>query len=326
MSQPTAANIHSSSSMMINQGARPKLLYFTGDETEDFRYFRDTLESYFAITGVHQNPRKIAILASQLKRSARDHYDTAIQEKLINPEIDSYDKVMNHLQTYYITNELLQRYELAFNDMCQGSHESPRVFLSRIKEAAKLASISDIKIIENRFRMGLTPEIKKFCVLQSALNFDDWLRHADGYWNAYSPRQIALVENPFVPRENTYEDFDSQRYPLQYQQDGVQGTKPRVTFLEEPTYVHANPFSKLTSQSRSSTNSIGSNQSSGHPEQAHLRKRTIGNNNSSKNNVSTLRQVLDPIDHLSDQFRALTLNFPQHSNTENALGNLPVRN
>ena len=41
---------------------KPRLIDFCGYEGEDFRHFRDTLESYFAITNQKNAARKASIL------------------------------------------------------------------------------------------------------------------------------------------------------------------------------------------------------------------------------------------------------------------------
>ncbi|KAG0742637.1 hypothetical protein G6F23_006651 [Rhizopus arrhizus] len=107
---------------------------------------------------------------------------------------------MEHLKSHYITPELIQNYELEFNDMIQGEQEHPQIFLSRLREAADLANITSEAVIESRFRAGLLRDIKQFCIQSSARTFQDWLNHAEGWWNANRPRKIAMVDNPFIPR------------------------------------------------------------------------------------------------------------------------------
>ncbi|KAG1127157.1 hypothetical protein G6F38_013700 [Rhizopus arrhizus] len=62
---------------------------------------------------------------------------------------------MELLKKHYITPELIQSYEIEFNDMCQGTQEHPQIFLSRLREAADLANISNEAVIESRFKAGL---------------------------------------------------------------------------------------------------------------------------------------------------------------------------
>ncbi|KAG1471608.1 hypothetical protein G6F57_011319 [Rhizopus arrhizus] len=122
---------------------------------------------------------------------------------------------MEHLKSHYITPELIQNYELEFNDMIQGDQEHPQIFLSRLREAADLANITSEAIIESRFRAGLLRDIKQFCIQSSARTFQDWLNHAEGWWNANRPRKVAMVDNPFIPRNINnaliYHDEDNYR-------------------------------------------------------------------------------------------------------------------
>ncbi|KAG1463918.1 hypothetical protein G6F56_005188 [Rhizopus delemar] len=84
--------------------------------------------------------------------------------------------------------------------MQQGDQEHPQIFLARLREAAVLANITSEEVVESRFRAGLMKEIKQFCIQSSSRNFKDWTNHADGWWNANRPRKIAMVDNPFIPR------------------------------------------------------------------------------------------------------------------------------
>ncbi|KAG1172931.1 hypothetical protein G6F35_016810 [Rhizopus arrhizus] len=91
-------------------------------------------------------------------------------------------------------------YELEFNEIYQGEQEHPQIFLARLREAADLANITQESVIESRFRAGLLREIKQFCIQSSSKNMQDWIDHAEGWWNANRPRKIAMVDNPFIPR------------------------------------------------------------------------------------------------------------------------------
>ncbi|ORE00673.1 hypothetical protein BCV72DRAFT_182630, partial [Rhizopus microsporus var. microsporus] len=46
----------------------------------------------------------------------------------------------------------------------------------------------------------LLHEIKQFCIMSSSKAMKDRLQHAEGWWNANRPRKIAMVDNPFIPR------------------------------------------------------------------------------------------------------------------------------
>jgi hypothetical protein len=198
------------------QGYRPKLIEFYGYEGEDFRHFQELLDSYLILSNTHSDNRKLAILKSQLRRAAKIYFEKTILKD--HPQV-TYDEAMEHLKNYYITPELIQNYELEFNDMIQGDQEHPQIFLSRLHEAADLANITSEAVIESRFRAGLLRDIKQFCIQSSARTFQDWLNHAEGWWNANRPRKIAMVDNPFIPRNVNnaliYNDDGGyhQRYP-----------------------------------------------------------------------------------------------------------------
>ncbi|KAG0778829.1 hypothetical protein G6F21_012826 [Rhizopus arrhizus] len=84
--------------------------------------------------------------------------------------------------------------------MYQGEQEHPQIFLARLREAADLAGITQEPVIESRFRAGLLREIKQFCIQSSSKTMQDWINHSEGWWNANRPRKIAMVDNPFIPR------------------------------------------------------------------------------------------------------------------------------
>ncbi|KAI7888059.1 uncharacterized protein EV154DRAFT_566746 [Mucor mucedo] len=180
------------------QGFRPRLIEFHGHEGEDFRHFKNTLDTFFSITGINSNIRRLTILISQLRRSAATFLSRLMKQN-VSEEAMKYEDAMDLLQSKYITPELVQRYEIAFNDMAQGTNASPQIFLSRLYEAAELAEIEDDNMIHSRFRAGLIRDIRIFCIQSSSRTFDDWVTHADGWWNANKPIGVSLIENPFLP-------------------------------------------------------------------------------------------------------------------------------
>lgn len=186
-------------------GFRPRLIEFYGAEGEDFRHFRQTLDTFFSVMGITTNSRRMAILSTQLRRAAAVHFNRYLKSLATDGVSDllsvPYTDAIDFLQQKYVTPELLQRFELAFNDITQGPEESPQIFLSRLYEAAELAEIDDEHLIQSRFRAGLLRQIKTFCVQSSSRTFDDWLMHADGWWNAHRQIEISLVDNPFVSRD-----------------------------------------------------------------------------------------------------------------------------
>ena len=194
----TGPNVLASvSNQSVIQGYRPRLIEFYGYEGEDFRHFQEILDSYLAVNNTQGESRKIAILKSQLRRAAKVYFERVILKE--QPEI-KYDQAIEALKNHYITPELIQSYEMEFNDMFQGEQEHPQIFLARLREAADLANIDNEALIESRFRAGLLNEIKNFCIQSSSKNFKDWLTHSEGWWNANRPRKIAMVDNPFIPR------------------------------------------------------------------------------------------------------------------------------
>lgn len=176
---------------------RNAIIEFHGYEGEDFRHFQEVLESYLGLNNVTNEARKLAILKAQLRGPAKIYYEKELIRN--NPDI-TFDLAITELKSHYITPELIQNYELEFNEMFQGEQEHPRVFLARLREAADLAEINNEAIIESRFRAGLLREIKQFCIQSSSKTLKDWLNHAEGWWNANRPRKIAMYDNPFIPR------------------------------------------------------------------------------------------------------------------------------
>ncbi|EIE84462.1 hypothetical protein RO3G_09172 [Rhizopus delemar RA 99-880] len=118
----------------MNANYRPALIDFHGYEGEDFRHFVESLESYFAINNITQEPRKLIILKAQLRGAAKVYYEKEILKRI--PGIN-YEQAVDLLKNYYITPELIQSYELEFNEMYQGEQEHPQIFLARLKEATR---------------------------------------------------------------------------------------------------------------------------------------------------------------------------------------------
>ncbi|EIE79980.1 hypothetical protein RO3G_04685 [Rhizopus delemar RA 99-880] len=222
------------SNQSSNQGYRPRLIEFYGYEGEDFRHFQEILESYLAISNTNSDGRKLVILKSQLRRAAKVYFERVILKN--KPDI-TYDQAIEELKKQYITPELIQNYELEFSEMYQGNQEHPRIFLARLREAADLANIDNEAIIESRFRAGLLKEIKQFCIQSSSRNFQEWINHADGWWNAHRPRKIAMVDNPFIPRNINnaliYHDDDifNERHNLNNHNVEIVDTDERSTNL-----------------------------------------------------------------------------------------------
>ncbi|SAM01669.1 hypothetical protein [Absidia glauca] len=124
-----------------------KLTPFSGFEGEDFRTFKQTLENYFELSNITDDKRMLVILKTQLYHAARTFVNKLIRSE---PNL-SYDGVMRRLMDQYITPELIQTYEYAFNSMTQGIAEHPRTFYARLFEAAELAEIESESMIQSRY-------------------------------------------------------------------------------------------------------------------------------------------------------------------------------
>lgn len=192
------AHSHHASNYVMNP--RNRLIEFGGDEGEDYRHFEKRLESYFALSDINNDKRKLLILQTQLQHSARAFFDDLITTTTTTADKNTYKAISDLMRNEYITPQLIRRYQLAFNAMCQGHNEPPRVYLGRLKEAAKLADIKAEELIEMRFQTGLHPEIIVQCRLMGAESFNECLKVADGYWNAYHQKVINIVDNPFIAR------------------------------------------------------------------------------------------------------------------------------
>jgi hypothetical protein len=190
--------IHSDNYLSSNH-ARYRLPEFHGEEVEDYRHFRKGLEAFFALSDITKESRKILILQTQLQHGARIFFNTLYNQKTDITKC-TYTEFADALNKEYITPRLIRRYQLAFNSMMQGNGEPPRIFLGRLKEAATLANINDSSVIEIRFQMGLVPEIITHCKLMGANTYDDYVKYADSYWDAYSITNISIVDSPFNMR------------------------------------------------------------------------------------------------------------------------------
>lgn len=93
----------------------------------------------------------------------------------------SYYEAIELLQDRFLSKDLLEEYEYAFQAMKQTSDESPQMYLSRLHEAADLADIQDDKMIYSRFRAGLLPQVITFCKEQAASTHKDWVKNANAW-------------------------------------------------------------------------------------------------------------------------------------------------
>lgn len=195
------------------------LVYFSGAEGEDFRNFEEALESHFAMHNITTNARKLLILRAQLRRTAKNFFDRRLYREPTLAQGLTYQEAIDILKTEYVTPELINRYTMGFNMLMQGKEEHPRTFLGRLQEAAELAELDDAEQqIKIRFQVGLLPEIRKFCVLNSCTSFNDYLVKSEGWWNAEKPRPITMKDSPFSPRDidNSFVSTFNPRSKLSY--------------------------------------------------------------------------------------------------------------
>ncbi|CEG71976.1 hypothetical protein RMATCC62417_07612 [Rhizopus microsporus] len=83
-----------------NTNYRPTLINFHGYEGEDFRHFLDIMESYFALSNISNDARKLLILKAQLRGPTKIYYEKNILKN--SPEI-KYDEAVTELKNHYIT-------------------------------------------------------------------------------------------------------------------------------------------------------------------------------------------------------------------------------
>lgn len=160
---------------------KQKIVEFYGFEGEDFRHFRALLESFFAINGITQDHRKVKILKSQLRRAAANFFQNDLKTKKLSIKNITYDVVIELLQDRFLSKDLLEEYEYAFQSMKQMNNASTQMYLSRLYEAADLADIQDDKMIFSRFRAGLLPQIIIFCKEQAATSHKDWVKTSNAW-------------------------------------------------------------------------------------------------------------------------------------------------
>lgn len=233
---------------------RTALIEFHGYEGEDFRHFQEILESYLGINNITNEARKLTILKAQLRGPAKIYYEKELVRN--NPDI-TFDLAITQLKSHYITPELIQNYELEFNEMYQGEQEHPRIYLARLREAADLAEINNEAIIESRFRAGLLREIKQFCIQSSSKSLKDWLNHAEGWWNANRPRKIAMYDNPFIPR-NANQALIYQENPQRHHAynnynhniELVDAAQPTVYIAPTSRTLHSNQLTTMDTSGR----------------------------------------------------------------------------
>lgn len=215
---------------------KPRLIEFSGAEGEDFRNFMEILDSFFAVSNITDETRKVIVLKAQLRRTAKSFLESELHSGgSTSTNTLTYTQAIEKLKSRYITPELINRYLISFNELVQGADEHPRTFLGRLQEAAELAELKDKdNQIEIRFQIGLLPEIRKFCIRNSAHTFKEYLDKADGWWNAERPCTINMKDSPFNPR-----DAD-----LRYVRNNASNyeRKNNVTFNEDLHVIEKNDY------------------------------------------------------------------------------------
>ena len=161
---------------------KPKLIDFYGYEGEDFRHFRDTLESYFAIANIKDGERQASILNAQVKKYARIFLQAKVRKH--HAIGGKYTELIKLLEEEYVTPDVIEYYKDAFEQIIQGEDEPPRMFLGRIQQAADLAELIGKQgeaLIEAKFKSGLLPRVKKHCYMMGATTFNDYKQFSYGF-------------------------------------------------------------------------------------------------------------------------------------------------
>ena len=178
----------------------PRLIDFCGYEGEDFRHFRDTLESYSAIANIRPPDRQASILNAQVKKYARIFLQKEVRN---DPSIGTnYSELIRRLEQEYVTADVIEYYKDAFEQIVQGD-EPPRMFLGRIQQAADLADLTGTEaeaLIEAKFKGGLLPRVKRHCYLLGAKTFNGYKQFAYGYWRGQRGTTLYPQDNPFIPQ------------------------------------------------------------------------------------------------------------------------------
>ncbi|KAG2211528.1 hypothetical protein INT45_007797 [Circinella minor] len=181
---------------------KPKLIDFCGYEGEDFRHFRDTLESYFAIANIKDSERQASILNAQVKKYTRIFLQSKVRK---NHAIGGkYTELIKLLEEEYVTPDVIEYYKDAFEQIIQGEDEPPRMFLGRIQQAADLAELVGKQgeaLIEAKFKSGLLPRVKKHCYMMGATTFHDYKQFSYGFWRGQHGTTLYPQDNPFIPQK-----------------------------------------------------------------------------------------------------------------------------
>ncbi|KAI8321103.1 hypothetical protein EDC96DRAFT_613343 [Choanephora cucurbitarum] len=199
------------------QGFRPKLIEFHGYEGEDFRYFKHTLNTFFSITGINSGSRRLTILVSQLRRAAATFYFRYLKKlRSDNPSaVPTYEEVFEVLHKNYITPALVQRFELAFNDMSTipiSIHPDEQVYsnlkntnsaLDAARNACKSNLFSTNQNINHRRVRSIEPEIEQLTAKLRTLEQRQLKNASDSNGRAVKDE---------LRSSNTYNTYDRERF------------------------------------------------------------------------------------------------------------------
>ncbi|KAI7891934.1 uncharacterized protein EV154DRAFT_401531, partial [Mucor mucedo] len=154
---------------------------FRGTEGEDFEYFIESLYEYFGIRNITVEKQKIFHLKSLLLGVITfNHFFTMDLET--GSCAENFVDMIKILQEKYVNSgNLTVKHYVTFNRLTQGPREYPREFDARLVEAARIAGITDCKMVESRFIMGMHPEVYEHCVSLGAQTHAEYLKYAEGY-------------------------------------------------------------------------------------------------------------------------------------------------
>ncbi|KAI7890761.1 uncharacterized protein EV154DRAFT_421526, partial [Mucor mucedo] len=156
-------------------------------EGEDFEYFIESLYEYFGIRTITVEKQAIFHLKSLLLCQAKiifNHFFT------MDLETGSYAEnvvdMIKILQEEFVNSRnLTVKHYVTFNRLTQWPRESQKEFVERLVEAARIAGITDCKMVKPGFIMGMHHEVYELGVSLGARDHAEYLKYAEGYSNAF---------------------------------------------------------------------------------------------------------------------------------------------
>ncbi|KAI7893316.1 uncharacterized protein EV154DRAFT_583836 [Mucor mucedo] len=205
---------------MENYSSTKKLINFRGTEGEDFEYFIESLYEYFGIRNITVEKQKIFHLKSLLLGQAKitfNHFFTMDLET--GSYAENFVDMIKILQEKYVNsgNLTVKHYD---------QENLQREFDARLVEAARIAGITDCKMVEPRFIMGMHPEVYEHCVSLGAQTHAEYLKYAEGYYNAF--------DAPYLPRYNQPPNNEQANIP-DTKTSSTTEASPNPTPAKEPT-------------------------------------------------------------------------------------------